>query len=114
LTWLFSISLLAPARAIPCVVADRLNPDGVVIMAFSDREPAVNSPDRVAAELGHPVRTLYHACYGAANNCIFEIVPVQKAAQPVSRKVAASVFLLPVVFLDWLYDSLAYLTYLSM
>ena len=57
--------------------ADRLNPDGVVIMAFSDREPAVNSPDRVAHELGYPVRTVYHAYYGMANNYIYEIIPRQ-------------------------------------
>jgi release factor glutamine methyltransferase len=59
---------------------DRINPDGVVIMAFSDREPAKNSPDRVAAELGYPVRTLLQAYYGDANNYIFEIRPLQKAA----------------------------------
>lgn len=53
--------------------AQRLNPDGVALMAFSDREPAENSPDRVAAELGYPVRTVLHAFYGDANNYIFEI-----------------------------------------
>lgn len=63
--------------------ADRLNPGGVTIMAFSDREPAENSPDRVAAELGFPARTLYEAYYGMANNYIFEIIPRQK---PASRK----------------------------
>lgn len=58
--------------------ADRMNPDGVVIMAFSDREPAENSPDQVAAELGYPVRTLLHEYYGEANNYIFEIRPRQR------------------------------------
>ncbi|TNF98972.1 MAG: class I SAM-dependent methyltransferase [Gammaproteobacteria bacterium] len=57
---------------------DRLNPGGVAIMAFSDREPALNSPDRVASELGYPVRMLYHAYYGMANNYIFEITPLQQ------------------------------------
>ena len=61
-------------------VTDRLNPDGVVIMAFSDREPEENSPDRVADELGYPVETLLHAYYGGANNYIYEIRPQQKSA----------------------------------
>lgn len=61
---------------------DRLNPDGVVIMAFSDREPEENSPDRVAAELGFPVRVLLDKYYGNANNYIYEIRPLQKAASP--------------------------------
>jgi len=60
-------------------VADRINPGGVVIMAFSDREPAENSPDRVAVELGFPVRTVLHAYYGQANNYIFEIRPSPSA-----------------------------------
>jgi len=60
--------------------ADRLTPDGVVIMAFSDREPVENSPGRVAAELGYPVSVLLDAYYGDANNYIFEIRPLQKAA----------------------------------
>jgi release factor glutamine methyltransferase len=60
--------------------ADLLNPGGVVIMAFSDREPAENSPDRVADELGYPVETLLHAYYGEANNYIYEIRPQRKAA----------------------------------
>ena len=60
--------------------AHRLNPEGVVIMAFSDREPSENSPDRVAAELGFPVRILLHAYYGGANNYIFEIRPLPRAA----------------------------------
>lgn len=54
---------------------DRLKPDAVVMMAFSDREPVENSPDRVAAELGFPVRELMHAYYAGANNYIFEIKP---------------------------------------
>jgi release factor glutamine methyltransferase len=62
--------------------ADRLNPDGVVIMAFSDREPAINSPDRVAGELGYPVRVLLDEYYGGANNYIYEIRPLQKVASP--------------------------------
>ncbi|MGB7932622.1 MAG: class I SAM-dependent methyltransferase [Gammaproteobacteria bacterium] len=61
--------------------AYRMNPGGAVIMAFSDREPAENSPDRVAAELGYPVRTLLHAYYGEANNYIFEIRPLQNASE---------------------------------
>lgn len=60
--------------------ADRLNPDGVVIMAFSDREPAINSPDRVAAELGYPVTVLLNEYYGGATNTIYEIRPLQEAA----------------------------------
>jgi release factor glutamine methyltransferase len=63
--------------------ADRLRAEGVVIMAFSDREPAENSPNRVAAELGYPVRILLHAYYGGANNYIFEIRPLQRAASPI-------------------------------
>jgi release factor glutamine methyltransferase len=63
-------------------VADRLNPEGVVIMAFSDREPAINSPDRVAGELGYPVRVLLDEHYGGANNYIYEIRPLQKAVSP--------------------------------
>jgi release factor glutamine methyltransferase len=59
---------------------DRLTSNGVVIMAFSDREPEENSPDRVAVELGFPVRTLYHAYYGMANNYIYEISPARQAA----------------------------------
>jgi release factor glutamine methyltransferase len=61
--------------------AHRMNPGGAVIMAFSDREPVENSPDRVAAELGYPVRTLLHAYYGEANNYIFEIRPLQNASE---------------------------------
>ena len=60
--------------------AERLSPGGVAIMAFSDREPVENSPDRVAAELGFPARTVYHAYYGMANNYIVEIIPRQKPA----------------------------------
>ena len=44
-------------------------------MAFSDREAAEHSPDRVATELGYPAKTLLHAYYGEANNYIFEIRP---------------------------------------
>jgi release factor glutamine methyltransferase len=66
-------------------VVDRMNPGGVVMMAFSDREPADNSPDGVAAELGFPVRTVLHAYYGEANNYIFEIRPPQAAGAPVGR-----------------------------
>jgi release factor glutamine methyltransferase len=65
--------------------ADRLTPDGVVVMAFSDREPAVNSPDRVAAELGYPVKVLLHEYYGEANNYIFEIHPLHRAELPGHR-----------------------------
>jgi release factor glutamine methyltransferase len=57
--------------------ADRLTPDGVVMMAFSDREPAINSPDRVAAELGYPVSVLLDKYYGGANNYIYEIRPLR-------------------------------------
>ncbi len=60
--------------------ADRLNPDGVVIMAFSDREPAINSPDRVATDLGYPVKVLLNEYYGGATNTIYEIRPSQEAA----------------------------------
>jgi release factor glutamine methyltransferase len=60
--------------------AQRLNPGGVAVMAFSDREPMENSPDRVAAELGFPVETLLHAYYGNANNYIFEIRPLPNLA----------------------------------
>ena len=56
---------------------DRLSDDGLVIMAFSDREPAENSPQAVADELGMPVRTLLNAYYGSAHNFIFEIRPLQ-------------------------------------
>ena len=59
--------------------ADRLNPDGVVIMAFSDREPANNSPDRVASELGYPVKVVLDKYYGGANNYIYEIRPFREA-----------------------------------
>jgi release factor glutamine methyltransferase len=52
-----------------------LNQDGIVMMAFSDREPARNSPDHVARELGYPVQTLLHKYYGEANNFVFEIRP---------------------------------------
>ena len=65
--------------------ADRLTPDGVVVMAFSDREPAVNSPDRVAAELCYPVKVLLHEYYGEANNYIFEIHPLHRAELPGHR-----------------------------
>ena len=61
--------------------ADRLNPEGVVIMAFSDREPAINSPDRVAAELGYPVKVLLNEYYGGATNTIYEICPLRVAAE---------------------------------
>lgn len=53
----------------------RVSDAGAIIMAFSDREPAENSPDAVARELGLPVKTLFHAFYGGANNYIFEIRP---------------------------------------
>jgi release factor glutamine methyltransferase len=76
-------------------VTDRLTPDGVVIMAFSDREPEENSPDRVAAELGYPVETLLHAYYGGANNYIYEIRPRQKVA-------ATSLFLVSAMLLGGL------------
>jgi hypothetical protein len=49
-------------------------------MAFSDREPAINSPDRVAAELGYPVKVLLNEYYGGATNTIYEIRPLQEAA----------------------------------
>jgi release factor glutamine methyltransferase len=58
---------------------ERLNPDGVVMMAFSDREPVENSPDRVAADLGYPVKVLLDAYYGGANNYIYEIRPQRQA-----------------------------------
>ena len=73
--------------------ADRLNPGGAVIMAFSDREPVENSPDRVAAELGYPVETLLHAYYGGANNYIYEIRPQQKSADT-SMLIAPAMLLL--------------------
>ena len=60
--------------------ANRLTPEGAVIMAFSDREPAVNSPDRIAAELGYPVTVLLDKYYGGANNYIYEIRPLQPAS----------------------------------
>lgn len=50
-----------------------LNPKGVLLMAFSDREPSRHSPDQVARELGYPVKTLLHKYYGGANNYVFEI-----------------------------------------
>jgi release factor glutamine methyltransferase len=53
-----------------------LRPGAVVLMAFSDREPAEHSPDRVAHELGYPVSVLLHANYNQANNFIYEIRPV--------------------------------------
>jgi release factor glutamine methyltransferase len=65
--------------------ADRLSPHGVVIMAFSDREPETNSPDRVADELGYPVRVLLDEYYGGANNYIYEIRPLQRVASPDAR-----------------------------
>jgi glycosyltransferase involved in cell wall biosynthesis/SAM-dependent methyltransferase len=55
--------------------AERLSPDGVILMAFSDREPPEHSPQRVAEEFGYPVTTLLHAYYNDANNYIFEIRP---------------------------------------
>jgi release factor glutamine methyltransferase len=70
------------ARRFLLQAAERLNPGGVVMMAFSDREPVENSPDRVAAELGFPVKTLLHAYYGDANNFIYEIRPLHKLASP--------------------------------
>ncbi|MEZ5540424.1 MAG: class I SAM-dependent methyltransferase [Pseudomonadota bacterium] len=59
---------------------DRVNPDAALIMAFSDREPVEHSPDRVASALGYPVRTIFHAYYGNANNYIFEIRLPQRPA----------------------------------
>jgi release factor glutamine methyltransferase len=73
----------------------RLNPGGAVIMAFSDREPVENSPDRVAVDLGYPVETLLHAYYGGANNYIYEIRPQRKA-------VDTSMFIVPAMLLGWL------------
>ena len=62
-----------------------LRPGGVVMMAFSDREPTEHSPDRVAEELGYPVKTLLHAYYGEANNYIFEIRPTTRLAKGETR-----------------------------
>lgn len=70
------------ARRFLLQAAERMNPDGVVMMAFSDREPAANSPDRVAAELGYPVRVLLDEYYGEANNYIYEIRPLHPSASP--------------------------------
>ncbi len=82
--------------------ADRLNPDGAVIMAFSDREPAINSPDRVAAELGYPVRVLLDKYYGEANNYIYEIRPLQEAAGKPEVVVPLTVLGALVVEWNWL------------
>ncbi len=92
--------------------AERLSPDGVIIMAFSDREPSVNSPDRVAAELGLPVRTAYHAYYGKANNYIFEILPAQKTEQRGGMNIEAPVTFLHVFAMDWVNEPLTFLTQL--
>jgi release factor glutamine methyltransferase len=79
--------------------ADRLNPDGVAIMAFSDREPAINSPDRVAAELGYPVTVLLDKYYGEANNYIYEIRPLQKEAGKVES--FGTLMLLGALIAEW-------------
>ena len=50
-----------------------LSDEGVLIMAFSDREAAKHDPKSVARELGYPARTLLHAFYNDANNFIYEI-----------------------------------------
>jgi release factor glutamine methyltransferase len=53
----------------------RLRANAVILMAFSDREPAEHSPDRVARELGYSVATVLHEYYSQSNNFIFEIKP---------------------------------------
>jgi release factor glutamine methyltransferase len=79
---------------------DRLNPGGVVMMAFSDREPVVNSPDRVADELGYPVKVILNKYYGEANNTIYEIRPTEKEAENPGFFAPLSSLLLP-LNTDW-------------
>jgi glycosyltransferase involved in cell wall biosynthesis/SAM-dependent methyltransferase len=55
-----------------------LSERGVVMMAFSDREAMEHSPERVAKELGYPVKIILHAFYGGANNYIYEMHPPQR------------------------------------
>ncbi len=50
-----------------------LQPQGAVLMAFSDRVPEEHSPQHIAAQLGYTVETLLHEYYGESNNFIFEI-----------------------------------------
>ena len=52
-----------------------LQKEGVILMAFSDREPMEHSPDRVARELDYSVATVLHEYYSQSNNFIFEIKP---------------------------------------
>jgi release factor glutamine methyltransferase len=89
------------ARRFMLQAAHRLNPGGVLMMSFSDREPFENSPDRVAAELGYPVRTLLHAYYGDANNYIFEIRPLEKMAVSPSPGLYVLPWLLCALCAEW-------------
>jgi glycosyltransferase involved in cell wall biosynthesis/SAM-dependent methyltransferase len=52
-----------------------LSNNGVLMMAFSDREAPEHDPKTIAQELGYPVRTLLHAYYNESNNFIYEIRP---------------------------------------
>jgi len=46
-----------------------LSPQGVILMAFSDRVPEEHSPRTIAEGLGYHVQTVLRAYYGEANNC---------------------------------------------
>jgi hypothetical protein len=67
----------------------------------------------VAAELGYPVRTLYHAYYGEANNYIFEILPLQKSEKREATNITAMVSLIHAFAINWLYEPLTYLPYFN-
>lgn len=54
---------------------DYLHAEGVLIMAFSDREHQRHSPETVARELGFRVQVVLHQYYGESNNYIYEIRP---------------------------------------
>jgi hypothetical protein len=71
---------LSDHQAIPVTGGGAAESRRVVMMAFSEREPVENSPDRVAAGLGFPVRILLHAYYGDANNYIYEIHSLEKTS----------------------------------
>jgi len=50
-----------------------LSGEGVVMMAFSDREDPEPDPKQVAKDLGYEVTTLLHAFYNGANNFLYAI-----------------------------------------
>jgi release factor glutamine methyltransferase len=52
-----------------------LNPNGVVMMAFSDRQASEHDPKRAAEDLGYDVSTLLDVEYNAARNFIYAMRP---------------------------------------